>query len=336
VRRGPAATWGIGTALLVGCSSPRAILSPAGPPAQILAQLGWPLLIGALLISVIMAALIVWLGSRRPGTFAEHAPVNAGGGMRWVVVGGFVIPGIAFTAVYVATLGTLSAFPANHDDHAPAQIRVVAHQWWWEVEYLMGDLPQHFKTANEIHIPSDRPIEIELASADVIHSFWVPRLHGKVDLIPGIVNHIEIRASAPGTYVGSCAEFCGLEHAAMRFRVIAESPTDFAVWLTHERGPATPPANLQAERGEAIFMNGACPVCHTVAGTGALATVGPSLTHVGSRGTIAAGWLPVDLATLHAWVVNAPSLKPGTSMPALTQFSGPALHDLVAYLEGLK
>ncbi|HEX3902536.1 MAG TPA: cytochrome c oxidase subunit II [Polyangia bacterium] len=326
----------IGAAFIAGCSSPRAILSPAGPPARILAQLGWPLLVGSLVVSAIMAALIVWVGSRRPGSFAEHAPVSAGGGMRWVVIGGFVIPGIAFTAVYVATLGTLSAFPANHDDHAPAQIRVVGHQWWWEVEYLMGELPQRFKTANEIHIPSDRPVELELVSADVIHSFWVPRLHGKVDLIPGMVNHIELRASEPGTYSGSCAEFCGLQHAGMRFRVIVDSPAAFAAWLGRERSPAAGPADPQAARGETVFMNGACPVCHTVAGTGALATVGPNLTHVGSRGTIAAGWLSKDLATLHAWVVNAPSLKPGTQMPALTQFSGPDLHDLVAYLEGLK
>jgi cytochrome c oxidase subunit 2 len=336
-RRAPFARFALPAAVLVaGCHSPRSVLSPAGPPAQILAKLGWPILLGCLVVSAIMTALIVWLAARRTGSFAAHAPLQAGGGMRWVIVGGFVIPGVAFTAVYVATVGTLAAFPMNHEDHPPAQVRLVGHQWWWEVEYLLGDLPDHFRTANELHVPIDRPIEIELASADVIHSFWVPRLHGKVDLIPGVVNHIEIVASQAGTYLGACAEFCGLQHAGMRFRVIAESPTEFARWLAHERSPAAQPVTLEAARGQTVFMNGPCPVCHTVAGTQALATVGPNLTHIGGRATIAAGWLPEDLATLHAWVVNAPSLKPGTQMPALTQFSGPDLHDLVAYLEDLK
>ncbi|HVV52480.1 MAG TPA: cytochrome c oxidase subunit II [Polyangia bacterium] len=322
--------------LLGGCSWQRSVLSPAGPPARILAELGWPILLVCLAASAIMTALLAWVAARRTGSFAEHAPVGAGGGMRWVIVGGLVIPGVAFTAAYVATVGTLTAFPMNHQDHPPAQIRVVGHRWWWEVEYLLGDLPQHFKTANEIHVPVDQPMELELASADVIHSFWAPRLHGKIDLVPGVVNHLEISVAEPGTYEGACAEFCGLQHAGMRFRVIAESPADFARWLAHQRSPAAAPSTEEAARGAGVFMNGACPVCHTVAGTRALATVGPNLTHIGARGTIAAAWLPKDLATLHAWVVDAPSLKPGTQMPALAELSGPDLHDLIAYLEDLR
>jgi cytochrome c oxidase subunit 2 len=224
----------------------------------------------------------------------------------------------------------------DHERRSAPEIRIIGHQWWWEVEYLMGDLHQHFKTANEIHIPSDRAVEIELVSADVIHSFWAPRLHGKVDLIPGLVNHIRLRASAPGVYAGSCAEFCGLQHAHMRFTVVAESAESFARWWTHQQQSAAYDGGAGAARGEAVFMTGACPMCHRVGGTAAQASVGPDLTHIGTRQTLGAGSLPKDLATLHAWIMNAPSLKPGVKMPVLTQMSGPELHDLVTYLEALK
>jgi cytochrome c oxidase subunit II len=163
VSRGVRACLVAGATIVAGCGSPRSVLSPAGPPAKILAALGWPILLGCLVISAIMTALLIWVAGRRSGSFAAHAPVDAGGGMRWVIVGGLVIPGIAFTAVYVATVGTLAAFPMNHEDHPPAQIRVLGHQWWWEVEYLVGALPDHFRTANEIHVPVGQPIEIELA-----------------------------------------------------------------------------------------------------------------------------------------------------------------------------
>jgi cytochrome c oxidase subunit 2 len=292
--------------------------------------------VGFTAVSVVMAILLVVVAARRTGSFAEHAPVRARGGLRWVVIGGFIIPGIAFTAAYVATVGSLRAFPMAEGSPGPADIRIIGHQWWWEVDYLIGDTAQHFKTANEIHVPTDRPVDIELVSGDVIHSFWVPRLHGKVDLIPGLVNHIELRAPQPGTYEGACAEFCGLQHARMRLLVVADRPADFAAWIARQRQPAVQPVEGQAFRGEAVFMGGPCVTCHAVRGTRALATAGPDLTHIGSRQRIGAGWLPEDVATLHAWIMNAPSLKPGVQMPQLTWFNGPELHDLVAYLEALK
>ena len=235
-----------------------------------------------------------------------------------------------------ATLGVLSAFPMDQTRRPAPAIRVIGHQWWWEVEYLVGDLPQHFRTANELHVPAGQPVDVELVTADVIHSFWVPRLHGKVDLVPGLRNQIRIQAALPGVYAGECAEFCGLQHANMRLQVVAETPAAYVDWLQRQRQPAATPVNAAARRGAQVFRDGACPMCHTVAGTGALATVGPDLTHVGSRLSLAAGTLPNDVADLHAWVVNAPSLKPGTQMPALTQLTGPQLHDLVAYLEELR
>jgi cytochrome c oxidase subunit 2 len=327
-----------GAAPAVGCTSrARSVLSPASPAADVLAELGWPILIACTVVSAVMTLLIFWLATRRTGTLAEHAPVMARGGMTWVWMGGIVIPGIAFTAVYVATVGSLAAFPSQHDaDAPPADIRVTGRQWWWEVEYQMGPVPQHFRTANEIHLPTDRPIEIELASADVIHSFWVPRLHGKVDLVPGRTNHIRLSTPVAGVYDGECAEFCGLQHARMRFQVVVEAPSIFAAWLAQQRRPAAVPRDPQAVRGAGVFLGAACPMCHTIAGTGALATVGPDLTHVAGRQMIAAGWLPRDVATMHAWIVNAPSLKPGVQMPVLSQLTGGQLHDLVAYLEELQ
>ena len=335
MKRGIHLLWMLG---LAGCirNPPRSVLHPAGPAAQILAELGWPSLCFFTLVSIVMAVLLVLVAARRTGSFAAHAPVRSKGGLGWVVIGGFIIPGIAFTAAYVCTIGSLRAFPMAERAPGPAQIRVIGHQWWWDVEYLMGDDSQHFKTANEIHVPTDQPIEIELVSADVIHSFWVPRLHGKVDLIPGLVNHIEIRAPQPGTYQGSCAEFCGLQHARMRLLFVSQTPADFAAWIAHQRQPANSPATAQASHGQAVFLGGPCPVCHAIQGTPALAAAGPDLTHIGGRQAIAAGWLPEGVATLHAWLMNAPSLKPGVQMPTLTWFNGPDLHDLVAYLEGLK
>jgi len=322
----------------LGCAAARgrSALSPAGPAARTLAQLGWPVLIFFCATAAVMAALLVWLLLRRTGTFETHAPLDAPGGLAMVVAGGFVVPGIAFTAIFVATLGVLSAFPMDPARPPQPSIRVIGRQWWWQVEYLVGDLPQHFHTANELHVPVGQPVDIELVTADVIHSFWVPRLHGKVDLVPGLRNHIRIQADVPGVYAGECAEFCGLQHAKMRFVVVAETPAAYVEWLARQRQPAAVAATPAAQRGAQVFRDGACPMCHTVAGTEALATVGPDLTHVGSRLTLAAGSLANDVANLHAWIVNAPSLKPGTRMPALNQFTGPQLHDLVAYLEALR
>jgi cytochrome c oxidase subunit 2 len=282
-----------------------------------------------------MWGLIAWVAWRRTGTLEEHAPPDAKGGLRWVAIGGFVIPGAAFAAAFVGTLNSMSAFPMDHHPHHDAEIRVLGHQWWWEVQYRIGEPNQYVVTANEVHIPVGQPVDLQLVSADVIHSFWAPRLHGKVDLIPGMDNRIRIQADQPGMYHGACAEFCGLQHAHMRFVVVAEQPAAFEEWLEHQRKPAERPATAAAERGKALFDGGPCILCHTVRGTNARGTVGPDLTHFGQRALIAAAF-PQNLATLHAWVTNAPSLKPGTLMPALTQFTGSELHDLVAYLQTLQ
>jgi cytochrome c oxidase subunit II len=310
--------------------------APAGPAARLLSQLGLPVMIGFCVTAFIMWGLVAWVALRRSGSFAEHAPVDAKGGLGWITVGGFIIPGIVFFGIFVATLGVMNAFPMEHYKRARPEIRVIGHQWWWEVEYLEGEVHDRVTTANEIHIPTGRPVEIELDSADVIHSLWVPRLHGKVDLVPGLINHIRLQADQPGTYQGACAEFCGLQHAKMRFVVVAEDEASFGRWLAHQREPAVTPTDPAALRGQDVFMGGPCITCHAVRGTSSLATVGPDLTHFGSRATVAAGWLPNEAGAVHAWVVNAQSVKPGAQMPSLTMFTGQQLRDLVAYLEALK
>ncbi|HYX22349.1 MAG TPA: cytochrome c oxidase subunit II [Thermoanaerobaculia bacterium] len=321
-----------------GCAMERSGLNPAGPAARDLFRLGAPILFGFVVVSLVMWGLLVWVAMRRTGNLEEHAPATAAGGESWIAVGGFAIPALAFAAVFVATLRTMAAFPMHapvHEGDHP-DILVTGRQWWWEVQYRIGPEDGWIRTANEIHIPAGRPVEIGLQSTDVIHSFWVPRLHGKVDLVPGFTNTIRVQADRPGIFPGECAEFCGMEHARMRFVVVAENPAKFDAWMAHERAPALEGGTPPATRGATVFQGAACPVCHTVRGTPAEGTVGPELTHLASRLTIGAGTFPLDVAILHGWVSDAPSLKPGTRMPRLTQFSGEELGDLVAYLQSLR
>jgi cytochrome c oxidase subunit 2 len=230
----------------------------------------------------------------------------------------------------------MSAFPMEHAEPGRPDIRVIGRQWWWDAIYEMGEVNDRVHVATELHIPVGRPVEIALETRDVIHSFWVPKLHGKVDLVPGQVNHIRIQADRAGVYRGQCAEFCGMQHANMVILIVAEPMDDFEAWLAHQRKPAAPPDSEAARRGRMLFEQRACVTCHAVRGTPALATVGPDLTHVGSRRRIAGGMLENNVANLHAWVTHAQSLKPGSQMPNVTQFTGRELHDLVDYLRSLR
>ncbi len=225
---------------------------------------------------------------------------------------------------------------ADRNACAPAALRVVGRQWWFDVEYVVDGRPDLFVHApTEVHIPTGQPVVLELVTRDVIHSFWVPKLHGKVDLIPGQVNEIEIRADTPGVYAGECAEFCGVQHANMRLSVIAQPPAEYDAWLAAQRREAAAPADDLARRGSELFMTSACALCHAIRGTAAHGQVGPDLTHLASRSTIAGGMLPNDTAALSAWVTHAQSRKPGTQMPDVTAFTGQELRALVAYLQSL-
>jgi cytochrome c oxidase subunit 2 len=326
--------------LLAGCGSApqNFVWSTGGPAAAKLAQLGWFGIIAFSAATVIVWLLILWLALRRRGTLAEHAPFDANGGQSWILVGGFAIPAAVFAFLFAATLGTLSAFPMSEQPGKdPPQIVVTGHQWWFQAVYRFpGQSNLDISTATELHIPTGRPITIQLQSQDVIHSFWIPKLHGKVDMIPGQQNYIRIQADKPGLYQGECAEFCGAEHAMMRLLVVAQTPENYQRWLEAQRAPAHEPTDPDAVHGKGVFLTAACPLCHTVRGTGALGNVGPDLTHIGSRETIAGGAYANNKANLEAWITHAQSLKPGVQMPNLTAFKGKDLRSLADYLESLR
>jgi cytochrome c oxidase subunit 2 len=215
-------------------------------------------------------------------------------------------------------------------------IRVRGLQWWWEVEYRYADgAGQGFTTANEIHIPTGRDVHLQLEGGDVIHSFWVPNLAGKLDLIPGRINELTLRAERPGIYRGQCAEFCGLQHAHMAFLVVAQAPADFEQWCDEQRRNASAPTNPEATAGQHVFLAKPCAACHTIRGTSAAGTNGPDLTHVGTRRYIAAGLFETTRGTLAAWIADPQTLKPGNNMP-MVSLSSDELRAISAYMASLK
>ena len=320
------------------CGGSQNMLAPGGPAARRLADVGWFVLIVFSVVSVVMWLLILWLALRRRGTLAEHAAWDASGDTRWITIGGFTIPVIILAVTFVLTLQTMTAFPMGDNEmHAPPpMLRVIGHQWWWELQYVIGGETKRVVTANEIHIPAGRPVDIELQTADVIHSFWVPELHGKVDLVPDKVNRIRLQADHPQTFRGECAEFCGTQHANMILLVQADAPADFDRWLANQRADAVPPATPESTRGEALFLSRACILCHTIRGTAAHGSVGPDLTHLASRRRIAGNAFENNTGNLAGWITHAQALKPTAKMPNLSVFSGEELRDVVTYLQTLQ
>jgi cytochrome c oxidase subunit 2 len=303
-------------------------LNPQGPHAAVTAEIAWVLFIGGTLIFaavMALAAYAVWARRERAARLSES----------WLVIGG----GIVFPFVVLSTLLVYSLVRAGSlnvaADGAPLQIEVTGEQWWWRVHYLDGSGQRDFATANEIRVPAGRPVEIRLESADVIHSFWVPALAGKLDMIPGRTNRLRIMAERPGHYRGQCAEYCGGPHAFMAFLVVAEEPERYAAWAQRQRQPAAPPASGPPARGSELFGTH-CAACHTVRGTPAAGTRGPDLTHVGGRLTLAAGMLPNNAGTLAGWIASSQRIKPGNLMPSFGEFSGEDLRALAGYLEDLQ
>jgi cytochrome c oxidase subunit 2 len=214
-------------------------------------------------------------------------------------------------------------------------IELTGHQWWWEVRYDNVDASSIFTTANEIHIPVGVPVTLSLKAADVIHSFWVPNLHGKKDLIPGKISTIWIQADQPGVFRGQCAEYCGFQHAHMALWVIAEPQEQFNNWLKSQTQEAATPFTDSAKRGQQIFLSSSCVMCHTISGTPAGSNIGPNLTHVASRQTIAAATLENTREHLASWVNDSQRIKPGNHMPP-SSFSNNDLQPLLDYLQSLK
>lgn len=321
-----------GTFALSGCSAlPLSYLDSDAPIGGRIAQLGWGLLAISCAVVIIITVLVV-IASRR-GTRAvdpkQLAVRRDAGGMRWIYIGvGISSVVLAISAIW--TLLTLRAVAQPSGATAPLTIGINAHQWWWEADYRPGDPTDHFATANEIHIPVGVPVRIELRSSDVIHSFWVPKLAGKTDVIPGRVNSMWIEADKPGVYRGQCAEYCGTEHALMSFRVIAEPIGRFKQWQQAQLAGASL-QTAAAQQGYPIFA-AHCSACHAVRGTSSGGIYGPDLTDLGERQTLAAGVLQNNPKELAYWIRHAQEAKPGARMPDVPVADN-ELKPLVTFLE---
>jgi cytochrome c oxidase subunit 2 len=313
--------------------TPLSILDGSGPIASAQARLGWWLLVVSAIVVIVIAVLVLLAAVRRREP--ERGLVQrAGSGLRWVIVGGMIVPGVILALTFAFTVATENATAAPPSD-PPLTIDVVGHRWWWEVRYA-GDPAHTVTTANEIHIPVGTPVRIRLSSVDVIHSFWVPKLAGKLDVIPGQRNETWIQADSAGVYRGACTEYCGLQHANMAVFVIAEPQARFQKWMQTQLDSARTPTDPVAAAGRAVFQKEACAMCHAIRGTDALGRVGPDLTHLASRLTIASGALENTRGNLAGWIANAQAIKPGVAMPTMTTLKPEDLQALLAYLETLK
>jgi cytochrome c oxidase subunit II len=289
--------------------------------------------LGTAIFVLVMVFLLGALFRRRPGRAkAITAPgrADAGGVQATIITGGIIMPVVVLSGLLGLTLVTMRAI-ANGAASGPTVIEIIGHQWWWEVRYADGQAT----TANEIHLPVGQPVTLRLSSQDVIHSFWVPELHGKLDLVPGHTNRLILQADQPGEYRGQCAEFCGLQHANMALLVVAQAPEEFGAWLAAQAEPAAAPANALAAEGEQIFLQSDCAKCHTVRGTAAEGRGGPDLTHLASRTTLAAATLPNTPEHLARWVRDPQAIKPGSLMPP-PELNDADLQAILAYLAGLK
>ncbi|MBI1405290.1 MAG: cytochrome c oxidase subunit II [Caulobacter sp.] len=315
---------------------PMSYLTTAGPRADPVTALVWGLILLSIAVSFLIAVLVVWgvLVRRVPGSdegVASMAVSRPAGGLKWIWIG--LVPTVG--ALVVALIWTIYAIRAvDSPGQSPAlTIEVTGHQWWWELRYPGSSPNANFTSANEIHIPVGEPVLIELKAADVIHSFWIPALGGKTDAIPGRTNLTWIQADRPGVYRGQCGEFCGLQHAHMALVVVADPPEAFEAWRQAQLRPA-PQAHDTVRAGQALF-DAHCGACHTVSGTAAGGIVGPDLTHVMSRSTLAAGMLRNTRAARLGWISNPQALKPGARMPA-TDLSARELAGVESYLETLR
>jgi cytochrome c oxidase subunit 2 len=309
-------------------------LHAAGPGADRIAEHWWIMLVAASAVFLLVLVALLGAMTHRGERAAPGSRGDDRGPIKWILAGGVVLPAVLLVPLFVYTLDILADL-APPKDGAASTVVITGFQWWWDVEYT-GEAPQgRLRSANELHVPVGRPVRVQLRSNDVIHSFWVPALQGKLDLIPGKVNTTWIQADSPGVYRGECAEYCGLQHARMQFRVVAHTPPQFADWLARHRQPAKAPADSLSREGQTVFLSSGCALCHTVRGTPARGVTGPDLTHFASRRTIGAGTLPNTKGHLAGWIGNPQAIKPGNLMPRIP-LRPEELQALLAYLSGLR
>lgn len=308
-----------------------AIFSHATDAASRVTTLGWFMIITSGIIFAIVVAVML-LGLVRHRSEDPTTPALDERGGRWILWGGTVMPVLVLASVTAVAVHAMRVPPRR----APvATIRVTGHQWWWQFDYEVDGQPP-LRTANELHVPIGQPVRLLLTSNDVIHSFWVPPLEGKMDAIPGDTNELFLDVRQGGRYSGACAEYCGTQHAHMAIDVVAEDSAAFASWLGAQRSDARGPADSVSAHGERLFLASACAACHTIRGTSAQGVAGPDLTHIGSRATIAAGTRPNTLGNLQGWIANPQALKPGAAMPRLPDYTGPELRALATYVANLR
>jgi len=311
--------------VLSGCHSDhnQSMLHPASSASAHIAWLWWFLFAVCTAVFVVVMAL-TWVAIRKPRE-AESRPGWKNG---FIVVGGAIIPAIILVIILFASLGVQKALRLPETN---LTIEVIGHKWWWEVVYP----DERIITANEIYIPVGEPVRLELSSADVIHSLWIPNLQGKTDMLPDKVNVTWIEADRAGTFRGQCAEYCGVQHALMRLVVVALPREEFDAWVQARQQPVVAPTEAVLQRGREVFFAADCNNCHTIADVQATTKRGPDLTHIGTRRTLAAGVLPNNRGNLTGWISNPQAIKPGNLMPR-THLESEDLHALVEYLESLE
>ncbi len=313
---------GAATLSLAACNQHQSTLSPFGEQADQVRSIAIVLVVGSVILAAGLA-LLMQHAMRAPEGRLTHK-----GGMKLVLWLGGIGPSILLLGLLVYALPAMRPIPVANAD---LRIGVDGEQFWWRVRYAPpgGSVVE---AANELRLPVGRTVELSLRSPDVIHSFWVPGLAGKMDMIPGRTNRLVVRATKAGTYRGVCAEFCGLGHALMAFDVVAMEPAAFELWLAAQARPATPTASP----GARLFASYGCSGCHSVRGIGPVARIGPDLTHFGSRPTLAAGILPMTHANIAGFVRDPGKTKPGVRMPAFPQMSAAEADQIASYLQGLK
>ena len=330
---------------LAGCAGPQSALAPAGRAAENIATLFWWMTGFGIFIWIAVILLAVWAvrisQARRTGRLDsaravddDRLPSERRRSNLLIIGGGAIVPTVLLAALLVYGLAPIPALLAP----APAgslQIAVSGEQWWWRLRYEKSQ-GENFVSANEIRLPLGEPVQFRLESPDVIHSFWIPSLGGKIDMIPGRVTRLALTPTKAGLFRGACAEYCGTAHALMSFDVVVLPKEEFARWLAHQQTPALPPAEPLAARGQELFLATGCGACHTIRGTPANGVVGPDLTHVGGRLSIGAGSLPNNVENLLRWIARTEHIKPGVLMPHFGMLPQDELQALAVYLKGLQ
>lgn len=317
------------TLLLAGCNPEQSAFAPAGAEAERIDVLFRVMTVGGGLIflGVILLSVVAMYGDEALRSLLSSE--------RFVTGAGIVFPVVVLSVLLVYGFVVLGAGASAPPSDGVLRFAVKGEQWWWRITYVDAK-GNHFESANELHLPVGQPVRLELRTADVIHSFWAPRLAGKLDMIPGRTNILTVTATEEGISRGQCAEYCGGAHALMAFHVVAQSPEDFAAWMEKESAPASASGNDAAGRGRQLFLGSGCGACHTVRGTAAAGVIGPDLTHVGSRLFLAAGILPTSAGAFARWIADHQRIKPDNRMPPYDIFTRTQLEDLALYLEGLK